>query len=159
MAVTGPPPKEGRKRHRGAPAHEWIDVVDVPFTGKPLVALPPRRRLELDGRMVSRSWEPMTRAWWRTIRSMPHCVLWTKTDWQFAVTTAVVADNAFRGSKAALTELRHRERIMGVTVESRPGLRIRYVPKNDGPKLAIVPKSAVVSIDVRRQRSTTSDPV
>jgi hypothetical protein len=45
----------------------------------------------------------------------------------FAVTTAIVADAAFCGGVGAATELRNRERKMGVTADDRVSLRIRYV--------------------------------
>lgn len=54
------------------------------------------------------------------------------SDWRFALTTALVADMAYRGNNAAATELRNREKVMGTTMEFRRDLRIRYVePANE----------------------------
>lgn len=158
MPVAGRKPKEGPVRHHTPAAHDWIEVVDSPFSGRPLVGLPAKRRItDRYGEVRTTAWEPMTRVWWKTISSMPHCRLWTKADWQFAVATAVIADKTFRGDSSAAAELRQREKIMGTTLDARRDLRIRYVDKIVAPKLAIVPKSAVVSIDERRRRSTGGD--
>jgi hypothetical protein len=158
MPVAGRKPKDGPKRNTMPAAHDWVEVVDAPFVGRKPVVLPPKRRLfDSAGKVHATAWEPMTRTWWRTISSMPHCRLWSKADWQFAMATVVIADNAFRGSTAAAGELRQREKIMGTTLDARRDLRIRYVDKIVVPKLAIVPTSAVVSIDERRRRSTQAD--
>lgn len=58
---------------------------------------------------------------------MPHCRLWTESDWEFALETAMVADALFYGRTSAATELRQREKVLGTTVDSRRDLRIRYV--------------------------------
>ena len=73
---------------------------------------------------------------------MPQCRLWAASDWQFAITTALVADMAYRDSNAAATELRNRERVLGTTMEYRRDLRIRYV---DGP--AEQPAPEVTALD------------
>ncbi|HEY8661990.1 MAG TPA: hypothetical protein VIL68_00085, partial [Propionibacteriaceae bacterium] len=69
----------------------------------------------------------ITRDWWDTISSMPHCILWTGSDWVFALATAIVADAAFTGGVGAATELRNREKILGSTFDYRRSLRIRYM--------------------------------
>lgn len=154
MPIAGRKPKDGPVRHHTPAAHDWIEVVDQPFTGKQLVALPAKRRItDRYGQVQVAAWEPMTRTWWRTVSSMPHCRLWTVSDWQFAVATAVVADKTFRGDSSAAAELRQREKIMGTTLDARRDLRIRYVASVQEPKRAVVP-SSVSSIDARRQRST-----
>jgi hypothetical protein len=58
---------------------------------------------------------------------MPHCVLWTDTDWQYAIDTAVVAAAFHRGDVRAAAELRNREKLLGTTFDTRRALRIRYV--------------------------------
>lgn len=118
MAIVGRKPKpEDQRRNPVAPRYDWTDVVDAPYEGaKP--ALPPRR-----GR-----WPTATKQWWERISRMPHCILWTETDWQFALDTALV-HAAFVGGndRGARTELRHREKRMGTTFETLRDLRIRYV--------------------------------
>jgi len=155
MPVTGPKPKSTPKQNLVV-AHDWTEVENRPFTGKRPVSLPRYRRIDAEGRMAPQPWEPLTKTWWRIISSMPHCSLWSPADWMFAVDTAVVADNAHRGSTPAAGELRQRERILGTTIDARRDLRIRYVAKVSEPKVAIVP-SSVRSIDDRRRRSTEGD--
>lgn len=58
---------------------------------------------------------------------MPHCALWGSGEWQFALTTAIVADNVHYGVNAAVAQLSAPERQMGVTADARRALRIRYV--------------------------------
>lgn len=156
MPVPGRKPKDGPKQNHMTAAHEWTEVEDRPFAGKKLVTLPRSRRVEVNGRMMPQAWEPLTKTWWSTISSMPHCRLWTRADWQFAVATAVVADCAHRGITSAAGELRQRERVLGTTIDARRDLRIRYVTNVAEPKVAIVP-STVTSIDERRRRSTGGD--
>lgn len=129
MPVAGRKPKPtGQARHRNKPTHDWTEVEATPFTGKPPVRLPSKRRTMLsDGEVVELRLHPMTRQWWRRIASMPHCRLWTESDWQFAVETALVADALFSGRTTAATELRQREKVLGTTVDARRDLRIRYV--------------------------------
>jgi hypothetical protein len=135
MAVTGRKPKDGPKRNRVAAVHDWITVVDQPYDGE-RPTLPRARRVEWTDRELGRQSEmqplqPITRAWWERIASMPHCVLWSDADWQYAVTTALVADAVFAGDVRLAGELRQRERVLGTTLDARRDLRIRYVPLED----------------------------
>ena len=130
MAVPGTKPSDGPKRFTGPPTHQWVDVPDVPYAG-------PRPRLPL------RDWHPSTRRWWATVSKMPHCVLWAASDWEFAITTALVADAFFAtGSAGAAVELRQREKLLGTTLDARRDLRIRYVsatePMSTAPAAARV---------------------
>jgi len=132
MPVSGPAPKnEGQKRRRNAPTHEWLDVPNKPYRGKVPVSLPRKRTIMLAFGPEKFDLEPMTKEWWKSIRSMPHCALWTESDWQFALATAIVADDAFRGKSGAQAELRQREKIMGTTIDARRALRIRYIDQAD----------------------------
>lgn len=128
MPVVGRVPKpEGQKVHRVQPAYDWLEVPDKPYKG-------PRPEISPD-------LSDMTHAWWAAVSSMPHCVLWTDTDWAFAVATAVIADAALAGGVGAATELRNREKIMGTTLDFRRAIRVRYVD----PKPRAVAK--VASLD------------
>ncbi len=127
MPVAGRKPKdEGQARNRNKPTHDWLEVVDTPYDGE---------RPDLPGtRTISTQFGPqevpihaMTRAWWESVSTMPHCILWTPADWSFVLTTAIVADAAFGGGVGAATELRNREKVLGTTVDYRRDLRIRYV--------------------------------
>ena len=135
MTIAGRKPNEGAPvRHRVPPVHQWTDVEDAPFEGAP--PLPPKRG----------AWSKATRRWWEAVSTMPHCCLWTPTDWQFAFDTALVASRFHGGDVKAAYELRAREKVMGTTLDSRRDLRIRYVAqlKQD------VPASVTAIEDYRR---------
>jgi hypothetical protein len=115
VPVVGTKPKpDGQKRNRVKPTFDWIDVPDVPYAGKPPVA-------------AKQDWPAATKRWWRVVSRMPHCVLWTDGDWQFAFDTGLIAAVFHGGDMRVATELRQREKILGTTGDARRDLRIRYV--------------------------------
>ncbi len=127
MPVSGRKAKpEGQARHRVKPTHDWIEVVDEPYTGE-RPTLPKSRTISTPFGPKQVALRGMTKTWWDAVSTMPHCILWTPSDWTFALTTAMVADAAFSGGVGAATELRNRERVLGTTVDYRRDLRIRYV--------------------------------
>ena len=133
MSVRGPAQSAQRRRtNKPAPGSEWVEVPDVPFAGV-VPELPESRTIVTRDGQVSVELQALTRQWWETISVMPHCVLWSASDWMFALSTALVADAAFCGIAAAQTELRNREKVLGTTSEFRRGLRIRYVPVKSAP--------------------------
>lgn len=93
-------------------------------------------------RTIPERWPAETRRWWRAVSRMPHCALWTDSDWQYALDTALVAAAFHAGDARQAGELRQREKIMGVTQDARRDLRIRYVPPADeteeAPEVAIM---------------------
>jgi hypothetical protein len=96
--MRGAKPKEN-KHGRTPTVHEWIEVPNRPYRGK-TASLPDKRTVGyVDGKPVTLALHAQTRAWWRDLCSMPHCVLWTATDWRFAVETALVADMFFQGDR------------------------------------------------------------
>lgn len=132
MALPGRKPADSAPRHRVKPVHGWIEVLDVPFEGPWPVELPGERTIVTKDGQELVDLQDATREWWETIRAMPHVVLWTLSDWQFALTTAYVADMAFCGGANAMSELRQREKTLGTTHEARMGLRIRYIDPAGG---------------------------
>ena len=127
MAVAGrKPAASGQTRHRVKPSADWVEVQNVPYAGD-VPELPEQRTVLTRDGQESVALQPMTRRWWESVTRMPHCVLWTESDWMFALSTATVADAAFCGIASAATELRNREKVMGTTVEYRRDLRIKYV--------------------------------
>jgi len=127
MAVAGrKPAASGQTRHRVKPSADWVEVQNVPYAGD-VPELPGARTIVTRDGQSQVALQDMTRRWWDSVTRMPHCVLWTESDWMFALTTATVADAAFCGISSAATELRNREKVMGTTVEYRRDLRIRYV--------------------------------
>jgi len=156
MPITGRKPKDyGSKRNRVKPVHDWTEVTDEPFDGPVPVKLPTRRVLSSPEGPYEVALHPMTRQWWRTVSSMPHAVLWTASDWMFALQTALVADDLHHGRTSAAVELRQREKILGVTGDARRDLRIRYVSAVDDDSLECggdSPVAEVTNLDARRTR-------
>lgn len=139
MPLSGPLPKEDRTqvRHRN-PVHAFTEYERVPFEGAP--ELPPRASSNDTGAWATAGvipgvdWPQATMSWWRTISRMPHCTAWEDTDWQFAFLTAEVHARTCEGWKGYNgSELRQRERLMGVYYEARLALRIRYVDPKGAP--------------------------
>lgn len=142
MAITGRPPSD-RPRNRNAKTYDWSPVENTPYGG-PAPDLPAR-----NGRQ---RWHRETLAWWEAVRRMPHCRLWTDTDWRFAIETAVLVDEFWRGELARAAELRLRAAKLGLTHEDRLKQRIRYT-NPDGPVVTDTPP-AVARLDERRRRLT-----
>lgn len=119
MPVAGRKAKPaGEAINRKPKKHEWFEVPNVPFKGGR--KLPVRRP---DGK----AWPKWTKDWWAVISAMPHCKLWSDSEWRFAVETALVAAELHTGDIKAATELRNREKILGTTMDYRRALQIKYV--------------------------------
>jgi hypothetical protein len=97
--------------------------------------------------------EDRTRDWWDAISTMPHCRLWSKSDWAFALDTAMVHASSVYGSVTAASELRQREKILGTTLDARRDLRIRYAEDEFTEQSATTTKPApVAQLSDRRSR-------
>ena len=131
MPITGRKPKpEGQAVTRHKPTTDWVEVDDVPFEDAP--KLP---RAQPDGL----PWPSWTKRWWVTVSTMPHAILWTAADWEFAFDTAALKAKFHAESSTGLaTEIRNREKVMGTTGDYRRDLRIRYVDPKPAPTLAPV---------------------
>lgn len=122
MAKTGPAPKVVKHGHGGG---EWQDVPDAPYTG-------PGSDRDLP-EIPGLPWYETTVAWWNVVRRMPHVRLWTEADWLFCIETAVLKNQIwgeiFGGALPAnlLSEERQRLAMIGMTMEQRRKLGIRYV--------------------------------
>lgn len=121
MAKTGPPAKTVKHGHTGG---EFVDVPDLPYAG-------PGSERDLPD-IPGLPWYETTVAWWNIVRRMPHCRLWTEADWLFAIETAVLKNQIwgeiFGGALPAslLSEERQRLALLGMTLEHRRKLGIRY---------------------------------
>jgi hypothetical protein len=147
MALSGRKPND-RSVNKTPSKIDWIEVENLPYSGpKPELPLS-RTFINPKGEVQEIPIENRTRFWWEAITSMPHCILWQPSDWQFCLDTAMVHASASHGSVTAMSELRQREKIMGTTVEARRDLRIRYL---DPQVLEAVP-APVTQIDDRRSR-------
>ena len=127
MPISGAKPSGRPTVNRNKPTHDWTTVPNKPYTG-PRPELPLTRQVMVkNGEVEIVPIEERTRQWWQVVSSMPHCILWTDSDWVFALDTAMVHASAVYGSVTASSELRQRERILGVTMDARRDLRIKYV--------------------------------
>ena len=134
MSVAGRKPKaESERRNRVRPTYDWIEVQDTAFLGAPPVP---------NGR-----WPKATLEWWADVSTMPHCTLWTKSDWRFCIDTMRVVAAFHRGDAARAAEVRLREALLGVTADARRDLRIRYVEGKADEE-----RSELTTIDEYRQR-------
>lgn len=121
MPIAGRKPK-ANPRNRVPPVHDWVELADVPFVGAP----------RLPARGARRRWPTATRRWWAALSTMPHCVLWTESDWAYAFDTAELHARFVEGGDSA--QVRMREKVLGTTVDARRDLRIRYLaPPPDEP--------------------------
>lgn len=139
MPAAGRKPKpEGQARNRNKPTHEWSEVENKPFEGSP--ELPKRR----DGL----AWSDRILKKWSVWSAMPHCSLWTPTDWEFAFDSLEIAAQFLEGNEKLAGELRNREKVLGTTHDYRRDLRIRYVEKLTEGK----PSEDVVDINEFKSR-------
>ena len=126
MPVQGRKPNpDGQRRHRVKPVHDWTEVTDEPFDGAPSFPRYQPNRFP---------WPDSTKKWWKVISRMPHCALWSDSDWQFALDTAFIAAAFHSGELKYARELRQREKIMGTTADALRDLRIRYVDPRSDPE-------------------------
>jgi len=87
---------------------------------------------------------------------MPHCALWSESDWLFAVDSASTAALYHEtGDMRASSELRQRERVLGVTADARRDLRIRYVPEVAEP----TDPAIVTAMDLYRRAAAGGDDI
>ena len=117
---------EGREKHRSLLADAPLIKRGDELIQNPLAKVVERLTKDID-RLVQHEWTAGTRTWWRHISTMPHCILWSDAQWQYARETALVHDRWVRGDRARAGEMRQREAIMGTTLDARRDLRIRYV--------------------------------
>ena len=136
MPVPGRKEKPAEeRRNRMPPTHEWTEVERIPYDG-PAPRLPQRWGVDPEeGIRVRLQWPARTRRWWDVVSAMPHCILWTDADWEFALEVAEVHARFIEGANGS--ELRIREKILGLTMDARRDLRIRYVdPKPETTRAA-----------------------
>lgn len=118
------PPGQSVTRHVGL---DFVDVPNVRFRGR---KLPLRRN--------GKPWPDGIPEKWNAWSTMPHCKLWEKEDWEFAIDAihlaAKLIDKDYDAHVAA--ELRNREKVLGTTLDYRRDIRIRYVDAT--PALAAV---------------------
>jgi len=138
-----PGPDQKANKIGRTPNAAWTDVENVPYAG---------RTLELPATLLGNPPLPQVVAWWEVITTMPHCKLWSASDWLYALDTAIQKQEVYAGAAPVTlwAEVRRREDQMGTTVEARRKLGIRYVdpPAESSP----VQSGGVSSLTDRRSR-------
>jgi hypothetical protein len=127
---------------------DWTEVSNVPYTGEKPVLPEVREIMNKAGDVSVYPMPEQTLAWWESVTTMPHCVLWSPSDWAFCLDTALIHAQAVTGVVSAMSELRQREKILGTTLDARRDLRIRYVNAETEP----VTLAPVDNLDERRAR-------
>lgn len=144
MALPGtkPNPDRSQVRRRNAPepGAEWTEVPNVEHDGPPLGERPDSSALagERPLGVLAQRWPQETLDWWEDVRTMPHAARWSRAEWRTAKTAAEAHARFVEGWKgcASGSELRQREKQLGMTADARRDLRIRYVdPPKDAAEL------------------------
>lgn len=147
MAISGPEPRE--RKHGRTPNVDWTDVPNEPFEGPLRLELPKRRGTK---------WAPEVVRWWDIVSRMPHCVLWERSDWEFALETAFMKQDWWGDFDAGKvlptksTEIRRREDQLGTTAEARRKLRVRYVDADEDIVEEVADSAEVANLADRRRR-------
>lgn len=150
MALPGTKPvadrSEVRRRNKPTPGTEWTDVPNVEFDGPKLGKRPVAQVAGIPRGIDVIEWPEATLDWWEDVRTMPHAALWTKAEWRTARSAAEAHARFVEGWQgcAAGGELRQREKLLGMTMDSRRDMRIRYV---DPPKTSDGPRADVIKMD------------
>lgn len=119
MAGRGPAPKDpGRRVRRNA---DSVPVVVLPARYEAQPALPDLF-----------PWPERTRQWWQMWATAPQAELFTQTDWDFLLDTALIhADIWGNWNLDRMPELRLRVAKFGATPEDRARLRIQFAAADE----------------------------
>jgi hypothetical protein len=141
VGLPGTKPTEDRsqvrRRNAPEPGTEWVEVPNVEHDGPPLGHRPESSSLAGDRPLGAdpERWPQETLDWWEDVRTMPHAARWSRAEWRTARTAAEAHARFVEGWKgcASGSELRQREKQLGMTADARRDLRIRYVepPRDD----------------------------
>lgn len=134
MAGRGPAPKDPSKRRRTN-----ADPIPTTVLQPEPVAVEPAgesadevvlRGPALPDDMI---WHPRTQAWWATWRASPQAQVFTATDWDFLIDTAILHTALCGGNVKAAAELRLRVAKFGATPEDRQRLRMQMGGEDSPP--------------------------
>ncbi|MGH3099310.1 MAG: hypothetical protein ACRDMV_25295 [Streptosporangiales bacterium] len=148
MAGHGPAPKDRKKRRRrnADPVPENTVKADGRTRGPQL----PRDILP-----AGEDWHPRTKAWWATWRRSAQAKMFTATDWDFLLDTALMHHTMWTKSKWEFAaELRLRAAKFGATPEDRLRLRMEVETPGSQKPAASSAAGSVTDIASRRVRLT-----
>lgn len=113
MAGRGPAPRENPRRRNQKPA-------GLTLAAKPVVIPDLPEQYE---------WPQRTQDWWQMWRETPQAELFTATDWDFLLDTALLHAQFWLGDTSVSGELRLRVAKFGATTEDRQRLRMTFGPE------------------------------
>lgn len=125
MAGRGPRPKDPDQRARTN--SDPLGVTKLALKSAPQPKLPPCPKW-LGGR-----WPVATQRWWETWGEAAQAELFTATDWDYLLDTALIHAQVWKGDGKLAGELRLRVAKFGATAEDRA--RLRYVADVDDPEV------------------------
>lgn len=129
MAGLGPQPKDPRKRARVN--SDPIPTTTLRFVKADQPALPPGQ------------WPERTQVWWRVWGESAQADLFTATDWDFLMDTALLHAALWDGNVSVAPELRLRVAKFGATMEDRARLRIQFAQADEADAKRPAGSSAV----------------
>jgi hypothetical protein len=135
MAGRGPAPKDpaSRRRRNADPVPATVVAADSEVRGPDLPG---------DALPVGEDWHPRTIAWWDTWRHSPQAQMFTATDWDFLIDTALMHHTMWlKGKWEFASELRLRAAKFGATPEDRVRLRMKIATEEPPTTSGDKPKS------------------
>lgn len=118
MAGMGPQPKDPKRRARTNASP--IPTTVLRFVKGEQPPLPKGRR-----------WSKRTQEWWATWGESAQAELFSATDWDFLLDTAVLHDEFWHGVVGVAPELRLRVAKFGATLEDRARLRLVFAEADE----------------------------
>ena len=139
MAITGPPPKENRRR------------VNADTFGSTPVNLTEREVHELK-QIPSGDWLPEVKLWWSVWTNCAQSQLFTATDWLRLRTLIVTMQSYYmRPSAQKMAEIRQTESMLGATYVDRMRARVKITKEGQQPA-EVAPPAGVAAIKDYRDR-------
>ena len=135
MPGRGAPPQRERSRPNDT-ARRAAEFTHVAKTGKVSGPVLP----------AGIPWSDRTVAWWQTWRESAQAVLFTDTDWDFLLDTAVLHNELWSGTTSVAAELRLRVAKFGASPEDR--LRLKLEVDSD----VALAKQPASEVDPRKAR-------
>jgi hypothetical protein len=121
----GPAPKDPSRRARTN--KDPIRTTTLVFVSGEQPALPPL--IGRDGEVLS--WHPQTEEWWAVWERAAQSNLFTETDWQVLLETALIHTRFWYGDMSVAPELRLRVAKFGATPEDRARLRMVFADADE----------------------------
>jgi hypothetical protein len=118
MAGIGPQPKDPKRRARTNT--DPIPATVLRFVKGEQPLLPKGRR-----------WPKRTQEWWATWGESAQAELFSATDWDFLLDTAVLHSEFWGGNVSVAPELRLRVAKFGATLEDRARLRMQFAAADE----------------------------